>query len=103
MASSQEKLPQNIDPKVPSESPAWPEARSSSSLFCGLLLTASLVSLALEIFRPGWAKFLFKPMEVTSFAGLSATAFALVPAIVLHEFGHFVASLCMRFEILGLT
>ncbi len=90
-----------VDPPLPD----WPATFNEKSVRSGsswhLLPAALAMGIAMNVLLPSWAGVLSSTVTLGNVTGLSALIAALVAAIVLHESGHLVAALLMKFEILG--
>src|SRR5579875_2871020 len=62
-----------------------------------LLVLGVAIGAAAETFGPGW----FPAIDITKAAGITSLLAALAVSILLHEAGHFIAALCMDFQVLG--
>ena len=67
----------------------------------GLILLALLIGGTAQVCGPAWVSAIFRAIRLDDFRELLACIAALMAAIVLHEAGHFLAALLMRFHVLG--
>lgn len=99
-ASMGDALFENIDPPLPVfKTVNGPLTRSNSSWH--LLAAALGIGVATEALFPSWTRMLFAGVALGKVSALSALLIALASAVILHETGHLLAALLMKFEILG--
>ena len=92
---------EKIDPPLPSWTATLGGPRSKSTSFWHLLVFALAIGIAMNVLLPSWTAIFVDTVTLGNIAGLTALFSALAAAILLHEGGHLVAALLMRFEILG--
>ncbi|MDQ2776777.1 MAG: M50 family metallopeptidase [Acidobacteriota bacterium] len=90
-----------IDPPLPPFEPASGSGRKGSYPTVRLILLALFIGLAIQLFGPSWIQAVFKAVRLENFQELAACLAALVCSIILHEAGHLIAAIFLKFEILG--
>jgi hypothetical protein len=93
----------SIDPPLPTPLSGQIEpVRAGFSFSLGLLAIALGGGAILQFFGTTGARRIFEAVKLTGMTSLDALFAALASAVLLHESGHLVAALMMRFEILGI-
>ncbi|MDQ2949877.1 MAG: hypothetical protein M3Y27_28735, partial [Acidobacteriota bacterium] len=90
-----------IDPPLPPLGLPRSRGGNRSHATIRLILLALVIGVALELCGPAWIQAIFKAVRLESYRELAACFAAFMAAIVLHEMGHLLAAILLRFEILG--
>jgi MFS family permease len=90
-----------VDPSVPSAHGNFQKLRSSPLFSCALLAIAVSLGFALQRIGPVWLSRVFEPAGRGGIDVVFCLLAATVTALIVHESGHLLAALFLRFEVLG--
>ena len=90
-----------IDPPLPPLEPPPVTSGGRSQSTIRLILLAVVIGVAVQLCGPLWIQALFSAVRLESYRELMACVAAFIASIALHEAGHLLAAILLKFEVLG--
>jgi hypothetical protein len=90
-----------INPPLPPLETVSPSGGKGSFPVIRLILLSLFIGIAVQFFGPAWIQAVFDAVRLQNFEEIAACLTALACSVVLHEAGHLIAALFLKFEILG--